>query len=161
MSDNKPKSITILHGFLERDFLQTLDKKGMYYILEGRPNLENSKYLIDALIKLKIKPTVIADNMAGFLFYQNWVKEVSIGYFEKTEESVLLPVGGLILAVLAKKHNVPVNVHPSNQLMKLMGKSEDMLKFNGTRVVKAGTKSFVPLVEWVDNKYISRVESLV
>jgi methylthioribose-1-phosphate isomerase len=159
MSD-KSHSITLLHGFLEKDFLQTLDKKGTYYILEGRPNLENSRYLIDALTKLKIKPTVIADNMAGFLFFQNWIKEVCVGYFEKTEESVLLPVGGLILAVLAKKHNVPVNVYASNQLMKLMGKSEDMLKFNGKRVVQGNTKSFVPLVEWVDNKYISQVESL-
>src|SRR5436853_1049040 len=50
-------------------------------ILEGRPSLEAARVNCRALAKRKIKSILIADNMAGFLFFNNRVKEVWLSYY--------------------------------------------------------------------------------
>ena len=67
----KKKSIVIVHGVFENSFFETLREKGIQevFVLEGRPYLDGAKVLCPKLLKNKIQPILIADNMAGALFY--------------------------------------------------------------------------------------------
>lgn len=134
-------------------------KKGIksVFVLEARPRLEGAKILSEELLKRKIKPVVIADNMAGFLFFKGLVKEVWVGYQACYKNGATCDIGSLILAVLARRHKVAVNIVPSRRQNCAVGKSEEILYFNGTRVAPKGIKGYVPLVEWVPQVYISRI----
>ncbi len=150
------KTIVLLHGKFKSKALDTLSAKDDVYVLEGRPKLESSQYLTDQLKKRKITPTLIADNMAGFLFFQNMVKEVWISYTQAHEEEIVTPIGSLILAVLGKKHKIPVNAYSQKLTKKYLGSQKDLLEFNGVRVAPRGIKGYVPLVEEVPLKYIGK-----
>ena len=69
MPELNKKSIILLHGNFEDKVLQGFKKGSPYFVLEGRPDLIGSRSVLKALAKRKIVPTVIADNMAGFLFF--------------------------------------------------------------------------------------------
>ncbi len=156
MSDNV-KDIILLHGHFESEFFDDLKKKKTktVFILEGRPDLSSSKASIKELLKRKIKPTLIADNMAGFLFSKKMVKEVHLSYQQRDENGVMAQVGSLILAVLGFRHKVKVVMHQGSKKLKLMGKSKDILEFANTRVAPKGVKGYVPLLEVVPEKYIT------
>ena len=64
------KNITLLLGVFKDDFLDELKRKKLkrVYVCEGRPGLESAKENAKQLIKRKIEPVIISDNMAGFLF---------------------------------------------------------------------------------------------
>ena len=132
-------------------------KKGeQYFVLEGRPDLISSKMTIKALLKKKITPTVIADNMAGFLFYNDFVKEVRLAYQHKDDSGSLCDIGALILGVLGKTHQVPVNLFAGQMRRHFLAPQEDLLKFNGKTVAAPGTRVYGPLVEWLANEYITK-----
>lgn len=97
--------------------------------------------------------------MAGFLFYKNLVKKVCLSYQLKDRDGFLCSVGGLILAVLAKRHDVPVKLFPAAAELKLIGKPRELFYFNGSKVVASKINAYVPLVEWVPNKYLGKPES--
>ncbi|HOW36156.1 MAG TPA: hypothetical protein PL155_07065 [Candidatus Omnitrophota bacterium] len=155
----KKKSIILVHGLVEGSLLDQFKKKGAksVFILESRPRLEGAKILSQELLKRKIKPVVIADNMAGFLFFKGLVKEVWIGCQACYKNGATCDIGSLILAVLAKRHKVAVNLVTSRRKTVSVGKSEEILYFNGTRVAPKGIKGYVPLVEWVPQVYITRI----
>ena len=114
MSINK-KNIVLLQGVFNTSILDLLKKRKIkeVFILEGRPSLEAAKQFSRELLKRKIKPTLIADNMAGFLFYKKLVKEVWLSYQITDKKGALCQIGGLILGVLGFKHKVPVNIFPN------------------------------------------------
>ena len=153
------KSITIIRGFPAGGFLEVLAgrKPKAVFVLEGRPELEGTKAFCQALLKKKITPTLISDNMAGFLFYKNLVKEVWVTYQGLNHKHAYADVGGLILSVLGKKHGVPVYLFPAGKKIKAMGRGEDILNFNGKRVAAQGIKGYVPLIERLPKKYITKV----
>jgi len=152
----KNKSITLLHGVFEDAVLKSF-KKADYFVLEGRPDLLSSKSTLKALSKKKIIPTVIADNMAGFLFYKDLVKEVRIAYQYVDETGVLCDIGGLILGVLAKQHKIPVHLYEGKTRRHFLAPQEDVLKFNGKFVAAQGTRAYGPLVEWLSKNYITKL----
>jgi methylthioribose-1-phosphate isomerase len=152
----KPKSIVLLHGAFDDAVLKNF-KKADYFVTEGRPDLLSSKSTIKGLSKKKIIPTVIADNMAGFLFYKDLVKEVRIAYQYVDETGVLCDIGGLIMGVLAKTHNVPVYLFPGQTRRHFLAPQDEILKFNGQLVAAKGTRAYGPLVEWLANKYITKL----
>jgi methylthioribose-1-phosphate isomerase len=138
-------------------------KKARIYILEGRPYLDSAKQLSKEMLKREMTPTVIADNMAGVLFFKKLVKEVWVSYRMKDQQEALCDIGGLILAVLGKKHNVPVYLYPADKITKkarLLGSPEDLFMFNGKRTAPQDIKGYVPLVEWVPLKYVTKSVSL-
>ena len=155
----KKNSITVLQGVFNSSIFDLLKKRKIkeVFILEGRPGLEAAKRSSKELIKRKMKPTLITDNMAGFLFYKRLVKEVWLSYQSSDEKGALCQIGGLILGVLGKKHNVPVYIYPNGQEIKLLGKPKDILLFNGIKVVPSGIPAYVPLAEWVPSEYITKV----
>ena len=138
------------------DGMDRLPLDGQVFILEGRPNLESSQYLVKELSKRKIKPILIADNMAGYLCMQKKIQSICIAYESKDNENVLTPIGGLILAVLGKKHKIAVNVYPGQKTKKLLGVQKDLTHFMGVRVAPKGVKGYAPLVENVSLKYIRK-----
>jgi len=153
------KSITIVRGLPRDGFSDALKKRNpkAVFVLEGRPNLDAAKALCRQLLKRKITPTLISDNMAGFLFYKNLVKEVWVTYQGMNHKNAYCDVGGLILGVLGKSHRVPVYLFPSNSKSRFMGNKKDIFRFNGKNVAAKGVKGYVPLVERLPKKYITQV----
>ena len=152
------RSIILLHGFFDRKFFASFSNSDAIYILEGRPNLKSSKQLVKELNRCGITPTVISDNMAGFLFGQDLIKEVWIAYQEESNEGILALTGSLILAVLCKKHELPFHISPTAQRIKFNGTAKDLLDFNGQKI-NSGIRCYVPLVEWIPYGYIKDYES--
>lgn len=155
----KKNSVILLQGVFDPSVFDLLKRKKVkeIFVLEGRPGLEAAKTSCKELLKRKIKPTLIADNMAGFLFYKEMVKEIWLSYQSVDKEGAFCTIGGLILGVLGKKHKVPVYVYPSKKKIKLFGKSSDLLNFNGVRVAPRGVVGYVPLAEYVPTKYIGKI----
>lgn len=153
------ESVTVLHGIFSPATFDDIVKKSIrdIFVLEGRPSLESAQYSCRELIKRKIKPTLIADNMAGFLFYKNLVKEVRISYQITDDDGALCQIGALILGVLGKRHSVPVRLFPSSQRLTLLGKDKEILYFNGVKVAPRNVKGYVPLAEWLPRKYITEI----
>lgn len=145
-----------MHGAFEEAVFKGFKKGGHYFVLEGRPDLLTSQVAIKGLGKKKIIPTVIADNMAGFLFYKDLVKEVRLSYQYTDETGALCDIGSLILGVLAKAHQVPVYLYPGQVRRRFLAPQNDLLKFKGKMVAVPGTRVYAPLVEWLANKYITK-----
>ncbi len=151
----KKKSIILLHGNFEDKVLQGFKKGSPYVVLEGRPDLVSSRSVIKAFAKKKITPTVIADNMAGFLFYKDLIKEVRISYQYQDGTGALCDIGGLILGVLAKEHKIPLQIYQGKLRQRFLAPQEDLLTFNGKKVAASGTRAYGPLVEWLPHRYIT------
>jgi len=154
----KKNNVVLLQGVFEPSIFDLLKKRKIkeVFILEGRPGLEAAKHSCRELLKRKIKPTLIADNMAGFLFYKGMVKEAWLSYQSTDKEGALCQIGGLILGVLGQKHKVPVYIYPNDQKLKFLGRQRDISYFNGIKVAPRGVQGYVPLAEWVPKKYIRK-----
>jgi len=145
----KKNSVVLLQGVFNTSIFDRLKKRRIkgVFVLEGRPGLEAAKQSCRELLKRKIKPTLIADNMAGFLFYKNLVREVWLSYQTRDQKGALCHIGGLILGVLGRKHKVPVNIYPNQKKLQLLGRAKDLAYFNGVKIAPAGIKGYVPLAE--------------
>ncbi len=154
----KKNSVVLLQGVFEPSIFDLLKKRKVkdVFILEGRPGLDAAKHSCRELLKRKIKPTLIADNMAGFLFYKKLVKEVWLSYQSVDKSGALCQIGGLILGVLGRRHKVPVYAYPSSQKLQLLGRPKDISHFNGIKVASNSIPGYVPLVEQVPGKYIDK-----
>ena len=155
----KKKSVTLLQGAFDQKFFDSLKEgEGSFFVLEGRPSLESGKNSCRELLKRKWQPTLIADNMAGFLFYKDLVNEVWMSYQTLDDkQGASCQIGSLILAVLGNKHKVPVKLFPAKRKIKLVGDSQEILYFAGKKVAPRNVRGFVPLVEWVPSKYITKI----
>lgn len=126
-------------------------------VLEGRPDLSSSRRLCRKLLKMRITPTVMSDNMAGFLFYKKMVREVWLAYQDVDSEGMICSIGALVLAVLGKRHRVPVFGYPAGESRACMAAPRDIRSFQGTRVAPRGTVAYGPLLEWVPKKYVRKI----
>ncbi len=156
MREYKTRSIVLLQGVLADGFFKTFKptKANPVFVLEGRPDLSAGKGNSAALVKKGIVPTVICDNMAGFLFFKGLVKEAVLACQFADKNGALCDMGGLILAVLAKRHKVPVRLASAKYKARFLGNPEDILSFEGQRTAPKGVSGYVPLVEWVPAKYL-------
>lgn len=158
MSDNFEKDGVLLLGIFGEGFFKELKKSApkKIYVMEGRPSLEAGKKTSAALLKHGLTPTLIADNMAGFLFYKKLIKEAWVAYQSSTDE-VLCQTGGSILAILGKKHGVPVYLSPSGLKLKTLAKPTELLQINKQKIVKQKLQTYIPLLEEVDRKYFTKI----
>jgi len=159
MQAPKRKSVVLMQGVFDEAILKGLSANHLkdIFILEGRPNLEASKTSAKAFQRARMTPTVIADNMAGFLFYRNLVREVWLAYQYEDPTGALCDSGALILGVLGKKHKVPVKLFPGKIKSKFMADQEDITSFLNKPITAKGVKGYAPLVEWLPRKYITKV----
>lgn len=155
------ESVVLLQGIFDPVYFDLVKKNNFkeVFVLEGRPSLESAQYSCNELIKRKIKPTLIADSMAGFLFYKNLVKEVWLSYHQADDKAALCQIGALILGVLGKKHNVPVKMFPNPYKLDLVGNQKEIFYFNGVKVAPRNIRGYVPLAEWVPRKYITEIKA--
>jgi len=151
--------VTLLHGVFKKPFFDVLKKSSpeKVFVLEGRPSLDSGKSCCRELIKRKIQPTIISDNMAGFLFFKGLVKEVYLAYQAADRKGAVCDAGALILSILCKEHNIPVKCFASSRKTKGLGSLKDIAFFNGIRVAPKGIKTYVPLMEWVSKNYIAEI----
>ncbi|MBF0532750.1 MAG: hypothetical protein HQL23_06590 [Candidatus Omnitrophica bacterium] len=151
----KQRSIVLLHGIFEPRFIEGLKTRlqETFYIMEGRPSLQAAQINCRRLNKIGITPTLICDNMAGFLFAKDLVKEVYIAYESSDEQGSYAAIGSLILAVLALRHQIPVKAVPMDPQPKVSAVAQDLAFFMGKRVAPKGVKTFVPTREFVSKKY--------
>ena len=156
MRDYKSKSIVLAHGVFSREALRKIKpaKALNVFVCEGRPSLEAGKSNVRALLSLGLTPTVICDNMAGFLFFKGFVKQVYLACQYADQGGALCDTGALIYAVLAKRHKIPVKLLPGKVKTRFLGDPKDVLSFEGSLMAPKGTCGYVPLVEWVPAKYL-------
>jgi methylthioribose-1-phosphate isomerase len=155
-------SVILLQGVFDPAVFHLLPKTDVLevFVMEGRPSLESANTTCRELLKRKIRPTLIADNMAGFLFYKNLVREVWLSCQMADDQGALCQTGGLILGVLGKRHHVPVKLYPSSKESKMMGRQRDIFYFQGVKVAPANIKGYVPLMEWLPKEYITEIHTL-
>ena len=155
------RSIVLLQGAFAVKFFDQLEKKNLkkIFVTEGRPNLEAATVNCRELIRRKITPTLISDNMAGFLFYKNLVQEVWIAYQLFDSKGAVCDIGALILGVLGKQHHIPVYLFPSGRRKNFMGKEKDLMSFKNKMIAPRGIRAYVPLIEWLPAKYITKIYS--
>src|SRR5271170_5406646 len=129
MQDYKIKSISLFQGLLSAESLKKVKmiKDHHAFVCEGRPSLEAGRKTSGILLKKGITPTMISDNMAGFLFFKGLVKEVVIACQYADKKGALCDMGALILAVLAKKHKVPLQLMAADQRHRFLGDPKDIL----------------------------------
>ena len=138
-----------------------IKKAKTIFVMEGRPRLEAARYVCRQLQKRKMIPTLIADNMAGFLFYRGWVREIWMACQVKERGGYLCDAGALILGVLGKRHNVPVHLYPAKRTTDFLSSQKDILNFNGVPITPRGVKGYAPLVDWVPERYVSWVYQIL
>jgi len=156
MQDYKAKSICLFQGILSPAALKKLKlAQGEHaFVCEGRPSLEAGRKISEGLIAKGITPTVISDNMAGFLFFKGLVKKVFISCQYADKKGALCDTGALILAVLAKRHKVPLALLVGEHRTRFLGDPKAILSFEGQLIAPKDTHGYVPLVEWVPAKYL-------
>jgi len=154
------KPSVLLHGNLTDAALDALAKKkvGQVFLVEGRPGLKAAQAASRRLLKRKIKPVVVADNMMGFLFARGLVQEVWWPYRVGSDEGIVGDIGALIAGVLAKRHKVPFYGFPAREKTGFVGKAKELLYFANKQVVPGTLKAYVPLTEWLPGKYITKVK---
>jgi len=159
MQDYKIKSICLFQGVFSAESLNKIKiaKAEHAFVCEGRPSLEAGRTDSVILLKNKIIPTIISDNMAGFLFFKGLVKEVIIACQYADNKGALCDTGALILAVLAKKHKVPVQLLVAEHKTRFLGDPKSILSFEGKQIAPKDTNGYVPLVEWVPVKYLKKI----
>ena len=156
MQDYKNKSIRLFQGILSAVALEKVKFFGdeHAFVCEGRPSLEAGRKTSGVLLKKGITPTVISDNMAGFLFFKGLVKEVVLACQYADKKGALCDTGALILAVLAKKHKTPLKLLSAEPRHRFLGDPKAILSFEAQQIAPKGTFGYVPLVEWVPAKYL-------
>ena len=156
MPGYKLKSGLLVQGTLNERALRKLkfSKSAPVFICEGRPGLEAGKSNAATLLSMGIIPMVISDNMAGFLFAKGYVKQLIMACQYADEGGALGDTGALICAVLAQRHQVPVKLLPGKIKTRFLGDPKDILSFQGKPIAPAGTRGYVPLVEWIPGKYL-------
>ena len=131
MQDYKNKSICLFQGVLSVESLEKvkIENNDHAFVLEGRPSLEAGRKTSGILLKKGITPTVISDNMAGFLFFKGLVKQVSMACHHADKKGALCDMGALILAVLAKEHKVPLKLLIAEHRTRFLGDPQACLLY--------------------------------
>jgi len=158
MRDYKGQSICLFQGVLSAESLKKikLDSNDHAFVLEGRPGLEAGRKTSGMLLKKGITPTVITDNMAGFLFFKGLVRQVFLACHHADQKGALCDMGALILAVLAKEHKISLKLLAAEHRTRFLGDPQAILSFEGQRIAPKDTRGYVPLVEWVPAKYLKK-----
>ena len=159
MSAKQENQKILIHGVGNGVFIKTLKERGVKeaFVMEGRPHLDGAKILCKTLLSAKIIPTLISDNMAGFLFYKNFIKEIWTAYQTSDVNGAVCDVGALTLGILGKRHGVVLNLFPSAKRRSHKAKPTEITRFESKRIAPAGVKGFVPLLESIPQKYITGI----
>lgn len=115
--------------------------------------MEGAKETCKKLLQNQVTPTLICDNMAGFCFYREMVKEVHLAAQEIRKNSVVCKIGSLALAVGAAYHQVPVYLHEAQRKIRPHCGEKEIFYFAGKRVAPLGIRAYTALTEEVPLRY--------
>lgn len=146
--------LPLIFGVPESAFLKSFKEKKAF-VAELRPGLEGMRTVAKEMLKNKITPVVICDNMMAFCMRQGLVRDAHIFYKSLKKDAALCRTGSLAAALCAKAHNIPVYLHPSD---KKKVKGADLKEINGRSVTVASLKTYAPLFEDVALTFVTAKE---
>lgn len=138
--------IPIIFGVPQEDFYGGLRAERVF-VAELRPGLEGMTDVAKELLKRRVQPVVICDNMMAFCMERKLVSAVHIFAHGRKKDVALCRTGSLIAAICAHAHRIPVILHGG--VMPLKSKTADLLKIAGAKVTSSKIKTYVPLLEEV------------
>lgn len=142
----------MIFGVPDKGFFEALKAK-LVFVAELRPGLEGAKTVAKELLKRKITPVVICDNMLAFCMRQGLVNDTHIFYKTMAKHEAVCRTGSLIAALCAKAHGIPVYLHKTGAKKE---RSSDLRKIGGRRVTGASIKTYVPACDRVPLHLIER-----
>lgn len=141
------------------------NKKNYFFVTETRPYFQGAKLSCWEFKRMGIKVTLIADNAVGSLLMDRLVDLVIVGSDRSCANGdIANKIGTYQIAVLAKEFGVPFYVltQPSKEIKKgedipiEIRNPNELLRFEGKRIVPNGTKGFYPAFDVVPNHLIKR-----
>lgn len=154
------KKTLLIHGIPHKDFYdELLERKDLkkIYVTEFRPNLFGAQQVCKELLKRKLKPILICDNMVGFCLEKRMIDEINLFAKSKTANGVICFVGSLIYAICARWNRAKVFVYPAGRVKKIP-KNIHVLSFLGKRIAPSGVQGLVLLWEEVPNELIYKIK---
>ena len=137
--------LPMIFGVPGRAFLKNFKEKKAF-VAELRPGLEGSKTVAKELLKKKVKPVMICDNMMAFCMQQGIVSDVHIFYDKIRGQVAVCRTGSLIAALAAKAHNITVYIYQASSVKQ---KAHDLRKIGGKMITVPSVKTYVPYEEEV------------
>lgn len=150
----------LIYGVPDKRFYGCLKEKKIkeIFVCELRPNLEGAKLVTEELLKNKIKPILISDNMLGFCVSKNLVGEIALFYDKIVSNKVICRTGSLIAVLLAKKHLVPISCWPAKKGIKKSVHKKDLIYFLDRTIAPKGVKTYSNLEEEIPLGCLNRIE---
>ena len=144
-------------------------KKIRFFATETRPYFQGSKLTCWELKRAGANVTLVADNAVGSLLSQGLVDLVIVGSDRSCANGDFAnKIGTYQIAVLAKEFGIPMYAltQPSNKVK--TGKDipieirdpEELLRFEGKRIMPEGVKGFYPGFDVVPHELIKRPISI-
>lgn len=137
----------LLHGIPGEDFYSHLrdslrfENRVKVLIPEMRPYLYGSKIVAARLLKEKITPTIITDNMIGFFFYRGLVKKVYLFFKKAKPDGLLSYPGATLVAILSHHHNVEIGVLKGKEEVSEALLDQDSATLLGNRILSEGVEA--------------------
>lgn len=150
------KKAILMHGLPADSFYEDLDKKDCFFVTESRPDLSGTKIVARKLMQRRLDTTLICDNMAAFCMAQNKISRVYLFYCARKGIQLMCKVGSLGLAILAKRHGIPVYAFPGKPLKKLATKNE-IIHFEGRLIAPRDVLVHRALIDEVPARLIKKV----
>ncbi len=138
-------------------------KSVRFYATETRPYFQGSKLTCWELKLVGANVTLVADNAVGSLLSQGLVNRVIVGSDRSCANGdIANKIGTYQIAVLAKEFGVPLYAltQPSNKVKEgrdipvEIRDPNELLNFEGKRVVPAGVKAFYPAFDVIPRTLI-------
>lgn len=149
----------LIYGVPDKNFYGELKEKNIkeVFVSELRPNLQGAKLVTKELLKHKIRPILISDNMISFCMSQKLISQAYLFYERLTKNKAICYIGSLIVTIAAKRHKIPLFCWPAKEKLKNYACAKDLFYFKNFQIAPKGIKAYVPLKEEVSLKYFKRI----
>ncbi len=140
-------------------------KEVHFFATETRPYFQGAKLTCWELQKMGAKVTLIADNAVGSLMSDGLVSKVIVGSDRSCANGDFAnKIGTYQIAVVAKHFGVPFYVltQPSDKIRSgkdipvEIRKPDELLKFEGKKIVRGAVDAFYPGFDVVPHEYITK-----
>lgn len=156
------KKNILIHGVPDKDYYQQLkarkDIKSVY-VTEFRPLLYGANLVAKELLKVKIKPVIICDNMVGFCLEKKMIDEIHIFAKKENDKGLLCFIGSMIYAICAIQNKAKVYVYKAGKIKKDFS-NNDVLKLAGVKTTVGAVKGYCPTWEVVPADLAYKVSEL-
>ena len=141
------KSFVLLYGVPREDNYRrlssvlTAERAQAFLVPEMRPGLWGAQVVAHKLLEGRLPTTIVSDNMMGIFFARGQVRRVVLFGSELGENEVKGICGLLLAALLARAHNVPIEVLAAAPEMSAP-LDRDVTTFLGHRLCPMGVEAY-------------------